>query len=75
MDSKKAVPQIRKEEVIKVKDSLALDLEQINFFLKRTPSKYTRKRPAKGGGQWTYVSGGYVKKVLNLAFGWDWTLK
>jgi hypothetical protein len=72
MDSKKAVPQIRKEEVIKVKDSLALDLEQINFFLKRTPPRYTRKRPAKGGGQWTYVSGGYVKKVLNLAFGWDW---
>ena len=72
MGSKKAVPQIRKEEVIKVKENLALDLEQINFFLRRTPSIYTRKRPAKGGGQWTYVSGGYVKKVLNLAFGWDW---
>ena len=27
---------------------------------------------AKGGGTWDYVSGGYVRKVLNLMFGWDW---
>ena len=35
-------------------------------------SQYIKKRPAKGGGTWDYVSGGHVRKVLNLAFGWDW---
>jgi len=49
-----------------------LNANQLGFLLKKTPSKYIRKRPAKGGGQWDYVSGGYVKKVLNLMFGWNW---
>jgi hypothetical protein len=40
--------------------------------MKRTPDKFVRTRPAKGGGAWTYVSGGYIRKVLNLMFGWDW---
>ena len=45
---------------------------QLAQILKRTPSQYVKQRPAKGGGTWDYVSGGYVKKVLNLMFGWDW---
>lgn len=49
-----------------------LSEKQLSFLLKKTPEKYVRKRPAKGGGTWDYVSGGYVKKVLNLMFGWDW---
>jgi hypothetical protein len=40
--------------------------------LKKTPAQYKKKRPAKGGGEWEYVTGGYVKKCLNLMFGWDW---
>lgn len=50
----------------------ALNGNQLKFLLKRTPAQYVRKRPAKGGGQWDYVSGGYVKKMLNLMFGFDW---
>lgn len=66
-----------KELVVKPEDlslvpSTALNANQLQFILKRTPEKYVRKRPAKGGGQWDYVSGGYVKKVLNLMFGFDW---
>ena len=49
-----------------------LNKNQLGFLLKRTPTKYLKTRPAKGGGTWTYVSGGYVKKCLNLMFGWDW---
>lgn len=49
-----------------------LNKEQLQHLLKVTPEKYIRERPAKGGGKWKYVSGGYVKKVLNLMFGWDW---
>lgn len=53
-------------------ESNALSLQQLSFLVKRTPEKYIRKRPAKGGGEWTYVTAGYVKKCLNLMFGWDW---
>lgn len=49
-----------------------LNTHQLSFLLKKTPEKYVRKRPAKGGGEWSYVSGGYVRKCLNLMFGWDW---
>lgn len=51
---------------------LALNEKQLELILKATPDRYKHKRPAKGGGEWTYVTGGYVKKMLNLMFGWDW---
>lgn len=53
-------------------DNNSLNDKQLKLLLKRTPSQYVKKRPAKGGGTWDYVSGGYVRKVLNLMFGWDW---
>lgn len=56
-------------------DSPAINEKQISLLLKRTPEKYIKERPAKGGGYWKYVSGGYVKKVLNLMFGFDWSFE
>ena len=53
----------------------ALNKKQLQMLLKHTPEKYVRTRPAKGGGQWKYVSGGYVKKVLNMMFGFNWTFE
>ena len=50
----------------------ALNPEQLKHLLKRTPKQYIKTRPAKGGGVWEYVSGGYVKKILNIMFGFDW---
>lgn len=49
-----------------------LNGEQLKQILKRTPKQYVHERPARGGGKWQYVTGGYVRKVLNLMFGWDW---
>jgi hypothetical protein len=49
-----------------------LNANQLALILKKTPVQYVHQRPAKGGGTWDYVSGGYVKKCLNLMFGWDW---
>tara|TARA_R110002110_G_scaffold352241_1_gene562288 strand:- start:811 stop:1464 length:654 start_codon:yes stop_codon:yes gene_type:complete len=46
---------------------------QLNTILNKTPVQYIKKRPAKGGGTWDYVTGGYVRKCLNLMFGWDWS--
>ena len=49
-----------------------LNANQLALILKKTPKQYVHQRPAKGGGNWDYVTGGYVKKCLNLMFGWDW---
>lgn len=62
---------IKESELSLVEDNI-LNGKQLGHLLKKTPSKYVKHRPAKGGGTWSYVSGGYVKKVLNLMFGWDW---
>lgn len=53
----------------------ALGSQQLALLLKNTPAKYVKKRPAKGGGTWDYVTGGYVRKCLNLMFGWDWSFE
>ena len=53
-------------------ESNTLNAKQLKTLLKRTPKQYVKKRPANGGGTWEYVTGGYVKKCLNLMFGWDW---
>jgi hypothetical protein len=46
---------------------------QLAFLMGRTPAQHIYKRPAKGvGGEWDYVTGVYVQKVLNYVFGWDW---
>jgi hypothetical protein len=66
--------QLIKPEDLSLTDS-ALNGKQLSLILKRTPEKYVKTRPAKGGGQWKYVSGGYVKKCLNLMFGFQWSFE
>lgn len=65
------LPVITPADLALVKDN-TLNNDQLKFILSKTPEKYIKMRPAKGGGQWAYVSGGYFRKVLNLMFGWDW---
>lgn len=63
--------KITPEELSLVKDNM-LCKEQLSFLMRKTPSSYVKKRPAKGGGTWSYVPVEYVVKVLNLMFGWNW---
>lgn len=51
--------------------------EQIKLILGRTPKRYVYTRQGKGGKMFEYVSGGYVRKALNYAFGflWDFEIK
>ena len=65
------IVKLEAKELSLVKDN-SLNANQLQLLMKRTPDKFVRSRPAKGGGTWTYVSGGYIRKVLNLMFGWDW---
>ena len=59
-------------EELSLVDGNSLNEKQLKLILQRTPKKYIHQRPAKGGGTWDYVTGGYIKKCLNLMFGWDW---
>jgi len=61
------------------KKNLALSLvpaplrqNQLLMILQKTPKNHIYRRPAKGGGEWEYVTGVYVKKALNYIFGWMW---
>lgn len=67
----KEIIKITKAELTKSENNV-LNVNQLSFLLQKTPEAHIYKRPAKGGGQWSYVTGIYVKKVLNLMFGWDW---
>lgn len=49
-----------------------LKADQLLFIFQKTPAKHIYRRPAKGGGEWEFVTGTYVKKVLNYTFGWMW---
>lgn len=62
---------VKQKDLSLVENNL-LNGGQLQHILKHTPEKYVKERPAKGGGRWKYVTGGYVKKCLNLMFGWDW---
>ena len=65
-------------------DSLQLELKQVSRghsilnenqvqkLFNSTPNRWTYKRPAKGGGQWTYVKRGYVRRTLDSVFGFNW---
>jgi len=69
-DVSKKVAVINETDLTKVKSLLTS--EQMNLLLAKTPKSQIRTRKAKGGGQWDYVTGAYIKKVLNLMFGFDW---
>lgn len=62
------------KDVSKV-DDCALNVKQLNILLGGTPKGAVYERVAKGGGTWKYVTGTYVKKVLNLTFGFDWNFE
>ena len=53
-------------------ESNILTSKQLNFLFQGTPKEHIFKRPGRGGQSWEYVTGTYMKKVLNLMFGWDW---
>lgn len=69
---------------MKEKESLELEMKQVTRvqsvlnenqvqkIFNSTPRKYKYKRPAKGGGEWTYVKASYVRRVLDSVFGFNW---
>jgi recombination DNA repair RAD52 pathway protein len=66
--------EVTENELSKVEDN-ALNTKQLGFLLSKTPKQHIYERPGKGGGKWRFVTGVYIKKVLNLMFGWDWSFE
>ena len=50
-----------------------LNENQIQKIWNSTPQRFKYTRPAKGGGQWTYIKASYVRKVLDSVFGFNWS--
>lgn len=48
---------------------------QIQKLWNSTNRHYKYNRPAKGGGEWTYVKSSYVRKVLDSVFGFNWNFE
>lgn len=72
----KAVEQIKKMQldVSQVtRTSSLLNSNQIQKIWNSTPQRYKYSRPAKGGGNWTYIKASYVRKVLDSVFGFNWS--
>jgi hypothetical protein len=74
MKKQNGLVTIEAKELSQVDNNL-LNPKQLGFLMSATPAQYIRKRKAKGPGEWDYVSGAYIKKVLNLMFGWDWDFR
>jgi hypothetical protein len=70
-----AVREEKPEKPLVLTNSNPLSNKQLLYMLQRTPAEHIYERPAKGGGVWQYVTGTYVKKVLNYTFGWCWSFE
>lgn len=68
----------RNTAILAPQENRKLNTKQLNALNARTPTVYLRKRPAKGGGKWDYVTASYVKRQLNRIFGaenWNFEVK
>lgn len=77
MANKKSIEKAK--EAQKTKGALMLNprdsflsAKQLLHILQKTPAKYVYTREGRKGQRWDYVTGTYVKKVLNYVFGWMW---
>lgn len=80
MSKKTSKALVKAQHAKKVKGKLMLapsflKARQVLHLLQRTPEGHIYKRKGKGNQEFEYVTGTYMKKVLNYAFGWMWDFK
>ena len=49
--------------------------KQVIKLVQRTPDQFVLRRKGKAGMAFSYVTGHYIKKVLNFTFGWNWDFR
>lgn len=62
--------QLKVEQIARTES--IFNANQIQKAYNSTPKRWQYQRPAKGGGQWSYVKASYVRKVLDGIFGFNW---
>ncbi len=75
MNKKTSIEKAKKGKQTKEKLMLStspLNSKQLLHILQKTPKDHVYTREGRGGKKFTYVTGVYVKKVLNYVFGWMW---
>lgn len=76
MNNTQNIPVVSENEMTMVnKENQLLSVQQMQYLFSKTPKHHIYTRPGKGGGNWNYVTGVYVKKVLNALFGWNWSFE
>lgn len=50
----------------------SVEEKQVLHMLQKTPTIHVHKRKGRAGLMFEYVTGTYMKKVLNYVFGWNW---
>lgn len=70
---KEILDPIKEKNKLMLTPSSPITTKQVVQMFQRTPAEHVHKRPAKGGGEWDYVTGVYVRKVLNFVFGFLWS--
>jgi len=70
-NSQKKAIEATVNQIVKSDDCL-FNERQVQQFYQPTPKSKIKRRPAKGGGEWLYVDGGYVIEKFNQIFGYQW---
>lgn len=64
--------QFCKHKDIEALNNPAFTKEQLHEIRKRTPASEVQNKTDENGRKYKTVSGAYMKKRLNIIFGWDW---
>lgn len=71
IDEDKAIEPIKENSKFMMAQTW-LSEKQVLKILQKTPQEHRFSRKGKGGGEFEYVTGVYIQKVLNYIFGWNW---
>jgi hypothetical protein len=72
MASEKDIQKLELDMSQVARTTSILNSKQINKIWTSTPRSFKYTRPAKGGGNWTYVKVSYIRKVLDSITGFNW---
>lgn len=72
-ETKKEIEKLQLEVGQVTRTKSLLNPNQIQKLWNRTPMRFQYSREGRGGQKFTYVRKGYVKRVLDSVFGFNWS--
>lgn len=74
-ETEKEIKRLQLEVNQATRTKSILNPNQIQKLWNRTPGRFKYSREGKSGQQWTYVRKGYIKRVLDSIFGFNWSFE